>query len=107
MCVYMHSRFVENHPIWILEDRLIISEVVLSHTPMGTTTNLKARGTTCIDNAPDTSSMAMCRTFPCHHREMASEGSTQSPHWVPLHRLSPRHGTVYTTRQYPILPYHM
>jgi hypothetical protein len=26
----MHSRFIENHPIWILEDRLIISEVVLS-----------------------------------------------------------------------------
>jgi hypothetical protein len=23
MCVYMHSRFVENHPIWILEDGLL------------------------------------------------------------------------------------
>jgi hypothetical protein len=32
MCVCMHSRFVENHPIWVLEDGLIISEVVLSHT---------------------------------------------------------------------------
>jgi hypothetical protein len=31
MCVYMHSRFVENHPIWILEDGPLISEVVLSH----------------------------------------------------------------------------
>jgi hypothetical protein len=31
MCVCMHSRFVENHPIWILEDGLLISEVVLSH----------------------------------------------------------------------------
>jgi hypothetical protein len=31
MCVYMHSRFVENHPIRILEDRPLISEVVLSH----------------------------------------------------------------------------
>jgi hypothetical protein len=30
MCVYMHSRFVENHPIWILEDGPLISEVVLS-----------------------------------------------------------------------------
>jgi hypothetical protein len=30
MCVYMHSRFVENHPIWILEDGSLISEVVLS-----------------------------------------------------------------------------
>jgi hypothetical protein len=30
MCVYMHSRFVENHPIWILEDRPFVSEVVLS-----------------------------------------------------------------------------
>jgi hypothetical protein len=30
MCVYMHSRFIENHPIWILEDGPLISEVVLS-----------------------------------------------------------------------------
>jgi hypothetical protein len=30
MCVCMHSRFVENHPIWILEDGLLISKVVLS-----------------------------------------------------------------------------
>jgi hypothetical protein len=30
MCVYMHSRFVENHPIRILEDRPLISEGVLS-----------------------------------------------------------------------------
>jgi hypothetical protein len=26
----LHSRFIENHPIWILEDELLISEVVLS-----------------------------------------------------------------------------
>jgi hypothetical protein len=32
MCVYMHSRFVENHPIWIPEDGPLISEVVLSHS---------------------------------------------------------------------------
>jgi hypothetical protein len=30
MCVYMHSRFVENHPIRILEDGPLIFEVVLS-----------------------------------------------------------------------------
>ncbi len=32
MCVYMHSRFVENHPIRILEDGPFISEGVLSHS---------------------------------------------------------------------------
>jgi hypothetical protein len=31
MCVYMYSRFIENHPIRILEDGPLISEVVLSH----------------------------------------------------------------------------
>jgi hypothetical protein len=30
MCVYMHSRFVENHPIRILEDGPFISDGVLS-----------------------------------------------------------------------------
>jgi hypothetical protein len=30
MCVYMYSCFVENHPIRILEDEPLISEVVLS-----------------------------------------------------------------------------
>jgi hypothetical protein len=30
MCVYTHSRFIENHPIRILEDGPLISEVVLS-----------------------------------------------------------------------------
>jgi hypothetical protein len=30
MCVYMHSRFVENHLIQILEDGPLISEGVLS-----------------------------------------------------------------------------
>jgi hypothetical protein len=29
MCL-LHSHFIENHPIWILEDELFISEVVLS-----------------------------------------------------------------------------
>jgi hypothetical protein len=27
----LHSHFVENHPIWILDDGPLISEVVLSH----------------------------------------------------------------------------
>jgi hypothetical protein len=31
MYVYMHSRFIENHLIQILEARPLISEVVLSH----------------------------------------------------------------------------
>jgi hypothetical protein len=31
MCVYMHSRFIENHPIQILEDGPLISKVILSH----------------------------------------------------------------------------
>jgi hypothetical protein len=30
MCVYMHSRFIENHPIQILKDGSIIYKVVLS-----------------------------------------------------------------------------
>jgi hypothetical protein len=30
MCVYMHSRFIENHLIRILEDGPLISEGVLS-----------------------------------------------------------------------------
>jgi hypothetical protein len=38
ICVCMHSRFFENHPIWILEDGLLISEVVLS---LGAATNRK------------------------------------------------------------------
>jgi hypothetical protein len=33
MCVYMHSRFIENHPIRILKDGPLISEVVLSQPP--------------------------------------------------------------------------
>jgi hypothetical protein len=31
MCVCIHSRFIKNHPIQILEDGPLISEVVLSH----------------------------------------------------------------------------
>jgi hypothetical protein len=30
ICVFAYSRLVENHPIYILEDRPLISEVVLS-----------------------------------------------------------------------------
>jgi hypothetical protein len=32
MCVCMHSRFVENHPIRILDDKHLISKVVLSQS---------------------------------------------------------------------------
>jgi hypothetical protein len=36
MCVYMHSRFVKNHPILILKDGPLISEMVMSHgSPTG------------------------------------------------------------------------
>jgi hypothetical protein len=38
MCVYMHSRFIENHPIRILEDGFLISEGVLSHPPQAMVT---------------------------------------------------------------------
>jgi hypothetical protein len=55
-------------------------------TLMGITIIRMARGIVYIDNAPDTSSMAMSRTFRCRHREKASEGSVQLRHWVPLHR---------------------
>jgi hypothetical protein len=30
MCVYMHSRFIKNHSMWILKDGLLIYKVVLS-----------------------------------------------------------------------------
>jgi hypothetical protein len=43
--------------------------------PTGTTTIRMAGGVVYIDNAPDTSSMAMSRTFRYRHREKASEGS--------------------------------
>jgi hypothetical protein len=43
-------------------------------TPMGTTIIRMTRGAACIDNAPDTSLMAMSRTFRYCHRENASEG---------------------------------
>jgi hypothetical protein len=35
MCVCMHYCFIENHPIQILEDGHLISEVVLSHLQQG------------------------------------------------------------------------
>jgi hypothetical protein len=46
MCVYMHSRFVENHPIRILEDGPLIFEVVLSQ------------------RVPPTRKQASCKTVP-------------------------------------------
>jgi hypothetical protein len=45
MCVYMYSRLVENHPIQILEDGPLTSEVVLSQCCKGSgTRRKKARG---------------------------------------------------------------
>jgi hypothetical protein len=35
MCLYMHSHFIENHPIRILGDGPLISEVVLSQWVTG------------------------------------------------------------------------
>jgi hypothetical protein len=43
-------------------------------TPAGTTTIRMDRGAACINNAPNTSSMAISRTFRCRHRKKASEG---------------------------------
>jgi hypothetical protein len=43
-------------------------------------------GVACIDNAPDTTTMAMCRTFHCRHMENDTEGSVQSLDYVQLHR---------------------
>jgi hypothetical protein len=50
MCVYMHSHFVENHPIRILEDGPLIFEVVMPHnckpvsTPMSMSEKLSLQG---------------------------------------------------------------
>jgi hypothetical protein len=49
-------------------------------SPTGSTTIRMVGDAVCIDNAPGTSSLAMSKTFPCRHRDVASEGSTQSPH---------------------------
>jgi hypothetical protein len=43
VCVCMHSRFVENHPIRILEDGLLISEVVLSHSALPRVSRFRIR----------------------------------------------------------------
>jgi hypothetical protein len=43
-------------------------------TPMGSTTIRMAEGTMFIDNAPDTSSMAMSRAFRCPHRKRPLRG---------------------------------
>jgi hypothetical protein len=60
-----------------------------------------------IDNASDTSLVAMSRTF--HLIAKASEVPTNSRHIyrVPLLLMVLRCGTIYTIRQYPILLYDM
>jgi hypothetical protein len=65
-----------------------------------------AEGAACIDNAPNTMSMAMSRTFPRRQREMALRG-LYSHHMSHCIDDPPRHGTIYSTRQYVILPYDM
>jgi hypothetical protein len=58
MCVYMHSRFIENHPIQILEDGPLIFEGVLSHQIYG--------GTCCPEvSTPKIQSLADSSTT-CH-----------------------------------------
>jgi hypothetical protein len=60
-------------------------------TPADTIIVHMVGGVTCIDNAPDTSSMAMSRTFHCR----TSQG--RPPRGLYGHHTgSPRHGTVYT-----------
>jgi hypothetical protein len=49
MCVYMHSRFIENHLIWILEDGPLISEVVLSQRQI----NSNGSGSSSSNDAQD------------------------------------------------------
>jgi hypothetical protein len=77
-------------------------------TPMGTTTVCMAGGATCIDNVSDTSPMAMSMTI----RYRMSQG--RPPRGLYSHHTGShctddptRHGTIYTARQYLILPYDM
>jgi hypothetical protein len=55
-CVYMHSRFVENHPIRILKDGPLISEVVLSQR--------QAAGTPTRQAAPPRPAAARASLYP-------------------------------------------
>jgi hypothetical protein len=57
MCVYMHSRFIENHPIRILEDGPLISEGVLSHSVCWPMFAITPRQLPC---------QLTKVTFPCH-----------------------------------------
>jgi hypothetical protein len=43
MCVYMHSHFIKNHPIQILEDGPLISNVVLSQNGIRTRLGLSTQ----------------------------------------------------------------
>jgi hypothetical protein len=58
MCGCMHSRFFENHPIWILEDGPLIFEVVLSQTGRMTSDD-RCYCETCVTRAVSTSSQTM------------------------------------------------
>jgi hypothetical protein len=65
MCVYMHSHFVENHPIRILEDGPLISEGVLSHPlwwvlPFPTTSRATSFSARFSLSPPSLSSLSSC-----------------------------------------------
>jgi hypothetical protein len=66
MCVYMHSCFVENHPIWILEDVPLISDVVLSQalSPVWLSIYIVSRL-----SQPGSAVASMSQ---CHHRQQDS-----------------------------------
>jgi hypothetical protein len=76
-------------------------------TSTGTTTIHMAEGATCIDNTSDTSSTALFRIFRLI-KTVNLKGSSNSGH-IGSHytRLILKPGTVYTTRQTPILLYGM
>jgi hypothetical protein len=68
MCVYMHSRFVENLPIRILKDRPLISEGVLSHrmTHNIDSTSLRWIERAALPNQPARFLVALTREGPEH-----------------------------------------
>jgi hypothetical protein len=64
----LHSRFVENHPIWILKDGPLIFEVVLSQHP----TQLFTMGLSyslCGEEGQDTAFVRRFLTTQCGDRE--------------------------------------
>jgi hypothetical protein len=83
MCVYMHSRFVENHPIRILEDGPLIFEGVLSHQIYGGTCCLEV-STPKIQSLADSSTTCHDGINHLHHSNRCSNNSID-PHTVNSH----------------------